>query len=391
MENLINKKLNNFIIIFFIFIIIPIIMHIYGSIFEIIIQGHFYIFLFISIVFFLSLKRIHQYSIDEKLFVLFLIILAIDTIIFNFNNLKDLIKYILYFIFYKYVIKPYINKKIYYKIFIRIVSILIFIDLYLYFIIPYFPEISIFFERSNLSFLHETSSFLTRTDWNYSLPFYIYSYPLNIPENGILPFPRFYGFSTEPTLLSCILLPSIYIAYREKMYIDFLVLLFAFLLSSSYGAFIVLLISILYYIFFKYKKILTLILVILTLFLILELSKLDSPRALLYSKLFSNVLNISSFYLFSSGSSLHLMLPLAIFNYYLKMGFLPILTYLFFLIYFLKKSIEINKYIFAFTIATILMLNKSGEIISPLLLFLLNYINIYKNNRFFYILKEKDL
>lgn len=127
MENLINKKLNNFIIIFFIFIIIPIIMHIYGSIFEIIIQGHFYIFLFISIVFFLSLKRIHQYSIDEKLFVLFLIILAIDTIIFNFNNLKDLIKYILYFIFYKYVIKPYINKKIYYKIFIRIVSILIFI------------------------------------------------------------------------------------------------------------------------------------------------------------------------------------------------------------------------------------------------------------------------
>lgn len=240
------------------------------------------------------------------------------------------------------------------------------------------------FSRESLSFLNNTSGFFTRSDWDYSLPFYMISYPQNGLESyGILGVPRFYGFSTEPTLFSCVITPLLFIAYSLKEKISFYILLFAFFIASSYGAFAILMLSSMYYFFFKYRKIITLIsaLIIGSILygLAINIIPLSSPRLELYATIFLNVFNLGDFIsLFSKGFESSIEVPFATFNFLLDFGLIPMIAYLMIILSILRYAVGIDKFIFTFAILFILMLNKSGEILSPLFLFYLNFIHIYK-------------
>jgi hypothetical protein len=383
-----EKNKNSLLFVIFFFMTIPVIMHLYGALFDIITYGNFYILLLLNIfiVIFLGIKRISYNTIEIKIIFIFLSLVFIDAIFFNIDNISDSIKYLFYFIFYFLFIKSYINKISYYKYFIRFVSIILLIDLFLFFLIPSFPDLSSSYARETLSLLHDTSAFKVRSDWNYSLPLYLYVYPINIPQDGIFFLPRFFGFSPEPTLLSCILLPLLFIAYYEKEKICFIIIFVSFILASSYGAIAILTLALIYFIFFKQRNKLTIIIFIIAFislyFLFNNNILFESDRISLYANLVLNILKIDDISLFASNYDSTIQFPTAILTFYMKYGLLPLLSYIFFLIYLFKISSQIDRNIFVFTIAFILMLNKSGEIISPLFLFYVNYIYVYKNKEF---------
>lgn len=366
---------------------LPVIMHVYGGIFDILSYGKFYILLYANI-FLIGLLGIQKkIKIDNELSTSSFFIVAIfaQSIMFNHSNIPDVLKYASYFVFYYYFIIPYLNDVSFYKLVVRFISAILLIDLVLYFLLPYFPDVIYHFDRDSLSFLPDNSQFRVRGDWDYSLPFYLYSYPMNIPTEGFLNIPRFFGFSAEPSLLSCIVLPMIFIAYFEREYVCLFVCCVSFVMASSYGALVILAIGLVYYIFYKHIRFITvsfLIIAIIVLYLLYNNYFVsDSGRIALYIRLFTNIFRLDGIMLFARPLDIELEFPIAPMYFYIKYGLIPVGIYFVYLFILLKKSVKIDRRIFVFALIFILIMNKSGEVVSPLFLFWANYINVYASNK----------
>jgi len=242
-----------------------------------------------------------------------------------------------------------------------------------------------FFKAEELSFLTMNSPFLTRSDWEYLIPFYLIVFPINSLDEtqvGLLELPRLFGMSTEPTLYSVVLLSTIIMALFFNKYIQSAILSVALLLSSSYGAMAVGLIGILFYRFYRYKLYIFLILVLLFflgyfLGVYQSLSTL-SPRLEFYMGLVKNMFHLSSLSFLANhnfNNIEELKLPSALLSQTLKFGLLQGTTYLFIFYVYIKFTLKTHdKLLFVFSVVSLLIINKSGEIISPLFLFYLSFI-----------------
>ena len=159
----------------------------------------------------------------------------------------------------------------------------------------------------NLSLLTLDSSFVTREDWDYSIPYYLLVFPVNdlgANQLSILGLPRFFGMSTEPTLYSVVVLPTIIMALYFKKYFQALILFFGLLLASSMGSFLFGIIGYIFYVFYRYK--LSLFYVLIVLFFLgkstgfYESLLSDSPRMNFYIGGVLNLFSLQSISLFAN-------------------------------------------------------------------------------------------
>jgi len=372
---------------FFLIFLFPFTMHIYWGIFDILYANNimfvaFFLMLGILILnlYELKIKKINDKSLFLS-FAFFLLIFLINS--FLLNDYKDLIKYTLYFIIFYLLLSKYLHDN-YLIFYINIITTFVLINLILYFDCFVFPFQS-FFIAKKLSLLTMDSSFLIRSDWEYSIPFYLIVFPINSLDEhqvGLFGIPRLFGMSEEPTLYSVVVLPTIIMALFFKKYIQGSILIVALLLSSSFGVMGIGLVGVLFYIFYRYKLFIFFVLVALFFlgyFLDLyQILSTFSPRLKIYMGLVMNIFHLSSLSFLANhnfNNIEELKLPSAFLSDTLKFGLLQGATYLFIVYVYIKFTLKThNKLLFVFSVVSLLLLNKSGEIISPLFLFYLSFI-----------------
>lgn len=383
-----QKILIYFKITFFTICLFPLLMHIYWGVFDILFIDNNVLFMEIFIFIgacILNINGLNKYFFKEKkylyIFAIFLLIVLINSIILN--NYKDFIKYLIYILLF-YFIYSFYTDKVYFVFYINIVSFFTSINLILYgysLISDFYKD----FPVSELNLITQGSSFVIRTDWTYTIPYYLITIPLESFDSNQLSFlglPRLFGMSTEPTLYSIVILPTLIMSVYYKKKLQSMILLLALILASSYGALTIGLVGILFYIFYKYKIYLLISLTVLfycgyIFGFFIPLSD-DSPRINLYTQLFLNFLNISNIYLFANLNYLYsedIQMPFAILHQILEFGLMIALLYALILYEFVKLSFhQNNKLLFIFAIVVVMIINKSGEILSPLYLFYFSFL-----------------
>lgn len=373
--------------IFFLIFIFPFIMHIYWGIFDIFYANNIIyigLFLFSGIIIFniceLKINKVNDKSLFLSI-VFFLLIFFINS--FLLNNYKDFIKYFSYFMIFYLLLSKYLNNN-YFIFYINIVTVFVLINLILYVYCFVFP-LQFFFIAEKLSLLTVDNSFLTRSDWEYSIPLYLLVFPIeSLEENQLALFgiPRLFGMSTEPTLYSVVVLPTIIMAIYFKKYMQSSILFFALLLSSSFGAIVIGIIGLVFYMSYRYRLYIFIFLFLLFFlgdFLgIYQFLSTLSPRLEIYMNLVMNLFKLTSITFFSNinfNNAEELKLPSAFLSETLKLGLIQGISYLIIFYIYIKLSLKTkNKLLFIFSIVSLLIINKSGEIISPLFLFYLSFI-----------------
>jgi hypothetical protein len=369
---------------FAILVLIAFYLHIYSASIDLL----YYSNIFIPVFFLILLSSVLgiKKKIDKEIliFIPFLLALSISVFSLNFNvdGIKDIAKYLTYILCYFFIIKKLFCRIFVFRFFIFFLTST-FIFMFLLYVLALSFNIHLLFTLENLG-IPNNSSYFIRTDWEYSLPFYILSFPINIPENGLLGIPRFYGFSTEPTLYSIVILPCVFMAYKLRMYISSLVLLFAVLVSSSYGAILVFFVSLVGGCWVKFRRMFYFIVLLSVIFVFIMIKVEngvffgDSDRFISYSMIISNSINLDfSFFGYGKISDKRggVNASLGLFEFFYRYGFIFLLSYLFIIYYFFKKACaEKDFLLLAFFISAILMVNKSSEILSPLLLFYFSFI-----------------
>ena len=383
---------NNFLFIkylFFIIFLFPFLMHIYWGIFDILYANNImYISFFLLIGIFIF--NIYKNNITNDLpntlkyiFIFYIAIQMINSVILL--DIKDSLKYLSYILIFYFLFTKYMHKE-YYIIFINIVTIFVIINL-LFYVIALFDNYYINFNVNNLNLLTDNNSFVLRQDWNYTLPFYLSVIPSNsfaINQMGLFGLPRLFGMATEPTLYNVIILPTMFMSLYYKRYFSFLVLVIAFLLSSSFGAMAILLIATVFILFYRYKFFIFIIMFISFILMyylnIFTYLSIISPRLAFYAHLFINLVNVKNIPFFATNLE-NIKIPSALLVQTLKYGIFVGISFLSLFILLVKSSIEANnKILFAFTITFILIVNKSGEILSPIFLFYISFLYTEINN-----------
>lgn len=310
----------------------------------------------------------------------FLIGIIFSVLFFNygFKELNEAIKYTLYVLVYLIIIKKRFSELMVYRSFVIFIAGS-FIFMFLLYVLCLNFEFHLDYRVEDLN-ISSNSAYVTRSDWQYSLPFYLLSFPINIPQDGILGMPRFYGFSTEPTLYSSIILPTIFLAYKLRMYVSSFLLVFALLVTSSYSALLIFVFSILFsFAIIHFNKIsLWIGFALLIAMVSMVVSESSSPRVLSYVNILKNIL-VLDFTFWGAGfnsENREGKLPFATIALVYKYGFLAFIGYFYILYRLFKKVLVIKDYIvLSFFVSFVLILNKSGEVISPLFLFYISFIS----------------
>lgn len=372
---------------FFLIFLFPFLMHIYWGIFDIFYANNILyiaLFLLLGILFFNYIEKKFFIIKNKPLFYILFIFLFIFLLnSYMLGNYKEFIKYFVYITIFYFLFSRYLHEN-YFILFINIVTVFIVINLFLYFYCLIFP-LSSYFIAEKLSLLTADNSFIMRQDWEYAIPFYLIVFPLNVfgdDQTGLLGLPRLFGMSTEPSLYSVVVLPTAVMALYFKKNTHTFFLFIALLLASSYGALVIGFIGILFYIFYRYKMFIFILLT--ALFFLGYLSGFYqqlasySPRLELYMGLVLNIFDLSSITLFANHNSDNvdkLKVLSALLSQTLKYGLLQGISYLMIFFIYIKLSLKTNnKLIFVFAIVSLLIVNKSGEILSPLFLFYLSFV-----------------
>jgi len=380
---LILKKLI-FILVFF-----PFIMHIYWGIFDIYYANnvmYIWIFLLFFLLFFKYIESDFEFIKNKEIlyiFAIFLVLFLVNSYILG--EYKDLMKYSAYIFSLLFLFNVFMQNK-YFKLYINIVTFFTFTALILYFYYLLFPA-PFSFIVDNLSLLTLDSSFVTREDWDYSIPYYLLVFPVNglgANQLSILGLPRFFGMSTEPTLYSAVVLPTIIMALYFKKYFQALILFFGLLLASSMGSFLFGIIGYIFYVFYRYK--LSLFYVLIVLFFLgkstgfYESLLSDSPRMNFYIGGVLNLFSLQSISLFANTGYENLQnidsaRISSLIRITLKYGLLQAASYLLIFYVYIKFTLTTkSKLLFVFSIVSLLILDKSGESLSPLFLFYFSFI-----------------
>ena len=382
-----NQNYVNIKCIFFVLLFFPFLMHIHWHLFDLLYLNDLtnIIWILVSFSFFVSFYEKNHFIVmptDKWLIFIFILFLLVNSILLK--EFKDFMKYAVYFYLYIVLYRSF-EHRIYFNIFINIVVFFSFISMALFFI-SLFSDFYHDFKVSNLSFVANNDAFAAREDWEYTLPFYLSVFPMNSYETsaGITGIPRFFGLSTEPGSMSVVVLPTMLMAVALKKYFSVIILFIALIISSSYAFLFLFVFGILLYCFFNYKRYIFMItgvsLVGVYYFDFLSLLQESTiHRVASYSTAFNNV-SLIKITLFASKDYIDFDKAIigAGFDFLLKYGLLSFISYLGILLYKIFESNNVNnKIVFIFTIIFIISINKSGEIISPLFLFYMSFVNYF--------------
>jgi hypothetical protein len=361
------NKVDNLKSLFFLFFLFPFITHIYSAVFPIIYNFNI-AYISIILVIILLMITTHQASIiRQRGIVYFLPFLVVSTLISINDQNFMFIRYLAYIVIYmfllrrifleKYIFKLYVNILVVTFLFLLVIYILtIAFDLYRYFLIE------------DLAYLGSNSPMHNVNHRSQVLYLLVYDY---YDVSGIFNVPRFYGFSREPGMYVMFIVPAFLMAYFFKMKAQMIILAFAIFITSSYAGYITVLI-LLFLSALSVKKFIHVMILFIVAFIFLKdfLYLLNSERVDSYLILFDGIVDrYSDAVNFQNYDSL-----LFIFH---KLSFLLIIYHVFGKI----KMID-SKIVFLFFISFLLLINKANEILSPLFLFYLTFIDYAYKSKF---------
>ncbi|OEF04565.1 hypothetical protein [Vibrio genomosp. F10] len=337
---------------------------------------------------------------DAIIFIPFLFFLFVSVLFFNPSLLayKELVKYLLYFLIFILVVKRNFCYKYVFKVFIYFL-VVTFLFMFVVYLFALGGDLEYKYITEDLM-LPSSSAYITRTDWDYSLIFYLLSFPINTPEDGILGIPRFYGFSVEPTLYSIVIAPCIFLAIRLRMWMSAVILSFALLVTCSYYALVATFLS-LFIGFFVWNRsfALKLSMIICFVFMVLVLPNVVSLGNIRISSYLSIFNNMSNYDINVFGFGIDYLSNKKVIggvsSLAFKYGYITLFGYMIVvLFYFYRVCITKDWMMVSFYVCSLLMINKSSEAFMPFLIFVFGCISYYydqfKFNNKFSMLESGD-
>jgi hypothetical protein len=384
MNTLIKNDVNILKCIAFVFILFPFISHIYSVVFPILYDfsiAKIGILIIILTVITSTLSSQNEwYKIrwhkDIIYFAPFLLV-ALASSIYNYDLYVT--KYVAYIFIYFYCIKRFFLHNFIFKLYVNILVITFLILIVIYFLAlnidlytPYRVE--------NLDGLSKNSAMHTvnhRAQIFYLLVFEQSDY------SGIFNIPRFFGFSREPGMYVMFIVPGLLIAHFFKMKFQVFILGCAILITSSFAGFFVLLI-----LFFlailpskHYKTFMFIMLALLAIEILFSkefLSFVQSDESFWGSR-------IVQYVYYADRTISRYVYELSSFSFSGILFLSTKLSYLLILYYFYRKIKIINlRIVLMFFIAFVLLINKATELLSPLFIFYLSFID------YIYITKMRE-
>ncbi len=378
-------------IIFFLLLVFPYINHIYSAVFPIIYNNKIaYISTFLLYV--LSLITLYQNKIKKQEDILyFLPFLAVSLLTSIYEKNFEILKYLSHVIIYFYLFKNILLEKYIFKIYVNIL-VGTFIFLFMIYLLTIQFGLHEYFKTTDLNFLGSHSPMHNVANRSQVFYFLVYGY---YDFSGILPVPRFYGYSREPGLYVVLIIPAFLMAYYFKMRAQMIILAFAVFITSSIAGFIV--VAMLFFLsLFNTKKFIPLLILTIIIFIFTKdyIYLLNSERANTYLNIqlgqivksyslhFQNSINMlnvaDTFFINDKGRIIQVPFKLTQYSSILficeKLSFIII-------IYSVYNKIKIinSKVVYLFFLAVLVLIGKGSEFISPLFLFYLTFIDyVYK-------------
>ena len=358
----------------FIFIIFPFISHIYGAVFPALYNFQI-VYVCILMLSFTTILCIRQGFIkfDKNIiyFFPFVIVSLADSL---YNNNVFFIKYLFYMLIYFLILRKFFMHQFIFKLYINILVVTFLILFYLYLVTSSIDfDLSLYFRVSDLQYLSSNAPIHLEPHKGQIFYFLVYT-PGDF--SGIFPFSRFHGFSREPGFYVTFIIPAFFMACFFKMKFQAFILGFAIFVTSSFAGYVVMLIAIIimltqkisYKLFNRKISFHSLLFFIITLLLLVVLLRqnlliFDIQRVSDYVKIIDNYLVIYTSQV--SGFSL------------LKLLFiLQKITFGLIVYHFFRKVCFVNvQIVFLFFISFIIMFSKANELISPLFLFNLLFVD----------------
>lgn len=372
-----KNKFNALVYILFIVVIIPYLTYTYSVTVPMLYASNVIIPILIMCAFALFKLR-YKYD-DYSTFLPFLVFITFQAIIFNHNNITEVVKYILFFVIYAFVFKPYFKFK---KIYTTYVNFIVWISLFslFFYILNFFIDFSCFEIKDIKIFLSDKSALLTR-DWGYQIPLYFFVDSFG-QGDGILGLPRLFGISHEPTAFAAFVMPTILLAYHLKKVYSAIILFIILLLVSSYGAFIFFMLSLLLIYGYKHPMYAVLLFCIICMAIYIGMD-FNASRINLYLGIFDNYFSqdidyiaTKSFEPIINKDDVNSIDVPAVLNLSLSYGIIASLLYLYIVIKYVSRVLEMkDQILLGFLVGFLLMLNKSQLLFSPLFFFYLSYID----------------
>ena len=271
------------------------------------------------------------------------------------------VKYASYIAIYFFLARYFFLKSDFFKLYVNLLTILSLVLLAIY-------AISVVFDLHENFLLEELTYLSTESPMNSvnhrSMIFYILVYDYH-DFSGIFNIPRFYGFSREPGMYVMFTIPAMLIAYYFKMKVQAIILLLTTIITSSFAGYVTLLL-LFAIVFFKVKNVFMAVFIFVVTFLFLKnyLYLLDIERISSYLELLHQITERYTY------SIMHI-------NNYNNLLFIAQKLSFSIIIYkVLNKVLYIDlRIILLFFVASFLLISKANEILSPLLLFYISFID----------------
>lgn len=354
--------------IIFIFGVFPFISHIYGAVFPAIynykIANVASAIILIVIAVAISERKIN-YDKNVLYFIPFLLVALAESI---YSNNLYFFKYLAYVFIYFLFFRKFFFHKFIFKLYVNIL-VITFLILFSIFLITLNTDFDIFsyFRVSNLQYLSPNAPINNWSEDYRGLIFYLLVY---VPgdSTGIFPFPRFYGFSREPGMYVTFVLPGFFMACILRMKFQAAILAISVLITSSFAGYFVFFVGVflMYLPKILYERALIILITLIGLLVIFRhnlASIVNVTRVNDYVLIMDRIINM---YLYNAGkfgvSNILFILEkisyfIIIYNFYIKV-----------------KIINI-RLVFVFLISFVILVNKANELISPLFLFYLLFID----------------
>ena len=359
----VHNKVNVLKVLFFVLLVFPFITHIYSAVFPIIYNFEIaYISLVLGTI--LLIITIHNPLIAvQRDIVYFLPFLVVSLLISIHNHNFMVIKYLTYIIIYMYLFRRILLEKYIFKLYVNIL-VVTFIVLLVIYILTICFDLYKYFLIEDLAHLIPNSPMNQTAHRSQIFYLLVYDY---YDVSGILNVPRFYGFSREPGFYVMFIIPAFFMAYFFTMKAQMIILAFAIFITSSFAGYSVVLILLFFSLISK-KMFIPAVIFSIAAFIFLKdyLYLLDVERVDDALKLFDQIVSRYSVNIQNYDSLLFISH---------KLSFLLIIYNVY------KKLVTIDsKVMFLFFLAFIVLISKANEILSPLFLFYLIFIDyVYKN------------
>ncbi len=362
---------------------LPFITHIYGGT----ITGLLYenLYLAASVLLFFSLLSFKSLSFNYLFYFSPMILVVIYNLFFPFGEFTviNCFKYLAYFAIFFLVFRRLFNNEVMIDIYVLSMA-LIFLYLFIFYLYAYFYPEDLSDYRIYGSYLNQNNVFEKRTEWQYSILGFFSVIPLNQPDSdlNIFGLPRMFGFSPEPGFYSVFLVPALFLSMSQKRLFSSIILFIACLFSASGLFYLILLLTIvLYLIPKKYIANLYFLMILIVFFLIANLN--------LFISFFLGITfeegRGDTYYSVLLGTIQGLYLGdvrpedagnySGILKFYFDLGYSGIIAYVIFvglILSFISKEGDI--YLNLAYISAVLFAVRSGEMVPPILLFIISLV-----------------